>query len=93
LFYAGVTRLSRWLSVSAKHSAYLSTHKSLDYIIQGHRFDIVEDFGCRPTIYVSVPAILLFYTPIAVVVILTLIFSGLAFRAFYLRRRTFRLPS
>ncbi|KAJ7930532.1 Rcb2.42 [Mycena leptocephala] len=54
-----------------------------------HRFDIVEDFGCRPTIYVSVPAILLFYTPIAVVVILTLIFSGLAFRAFYLRRRTF----
>ncbi|KAJ7930500.1 GPCR fungal pheromone mating factor, partial [Mycena leptocephala] len=62
---------------------------ALHYIVQGHRFDIFEDFGCRPTTYVSVPAILLFYAPIAIIVVLTFIFSGLAFRAFYLRRRTF----
>ncbi|KAJ7088470.1 putative fungal pheromone GPCR, STE3-type [Mycena belliarum] len=61
----------------------------LHYTFQGHRFDIIEDFGCRPTSYVSVPAILLFYAPIASVVLLTFIFSGLAFTAFYKRRRTF----
>ncbi|KAF7344269.1 Fungal pheromone STE3G-protein-coupled receptor [Mycena venus] len=59
------------------------------YIVQEHRFDIIEDIGCRPTTYVSIPAILIFYGPIAVVVMLTIIFAGLAFRAFYLRRRTF----
>ncbi|KAJ7691140.1 pheromone A receptor-domain-containing protein [Mycena rosella] len=39
----------------------------LHYVFQGHRFDIIEDFGCRPTSYVSVPAIVLFYAPIAAV--------------------------
>jgi pheromone a factor receptor len=33
----------------------------IDYIVQGHRFDIVEDVGCWPTIYISVPAIPLVY--------------------------------
>ncbi|KAJ7182532.1 Rcb2.42 [Mycena crocata] len=61
----------------------------LHYVIQGHRFDIVEDFGCRPTTYISLPAILLFYAPITIVVVLIFIFSGLAFAAFYRRRRTF----
>ncbi|KAJ6580587.1 pheromone A receptor-domain-containing protein [Mycena sp. CBHHK59/15] len=61
----------------------------LHYVVQGHRFDIIEDFGCRPTTYVSVPAILLFYAPITVVVVLTFIYSGLAFAAFHQRRRNF----
>ena len=33
----------------------------LDYIVQGHRFDILEDVGCWPTIYLSIPAIPLVY--------------------------------
>ncbi|KAJ6476698.1 Rcb2.42 [Mycena vitilis] len=61
----------------------------LHYIYQGHRFDIIEDIGCRPTTYISIPAIILFYAPVALVVVLTFIFSALAFRAFYIRRRTF----
>ncbi|KAJ7182510.1 fungal pheromone STE3G-protein-coupled receptor [Mycena crocata] len=61
----------------------------LHYIVQGNRFVIWEDFGCRPTIFISVPAILVFYGPIAVVVILIFIYSTLAFAAFYRRRRTF----
>ncbi|KAJ7321533.1 pheromone A receptor-domain-containing protein [Mycena albidolilacea] len=61
----------------------------LDYIVQEHRFDIIEDIGCRPTTYVSIPAILIFYGPIAVFVMLTIIFAGLAFHSFYLRRHTF----
>lgn len=35
----------------------------LDYIVQGHRFDIIEEYGCRPTTYVSVPAIFLIWVP------------------------------
>ncbi|KAJ6498397.1 pheromone A receptor-domain-containing protein [Mycena vitilis] len=62
---------------------------ALHYIVQGHRFDIIEDIGCRPTTYVSIPAILLLYGPIAIVVALTFIFSALALRAFYIRRRAF----
>ncbi|KAJ7643156.1 Rcb2.42 [Mycena polygramma] len=62
---------------------------ALHYVVQGHRFDIIEDIGCRPTTYFSIPAILLIYVPGAVVVVLTFIYSGLALRAFYLRRRTF----
>ncbi|KAJ7477965.1 Rcb2.42 [Mycena galericulata] len=62
---------------------------ALHYIVQGHRFDIVEDFGCRPTTYVSIPAILVLYGPIAIVVVLIFIYSALAFASFYQRRRTF----
>ncbi|KAJ6498400.1 GPCR fungal pheromone mating factor, partial [Mycena vitilis] len=62
---------------------------ALHYIVQGHRFDIVEDLGCRPTTYVSIPAIVLFYGPVAAVVALTFIFSTLAMRAFSKHHRTF----
>ncbi|KAJ7251676.1 GPCR fungal pheromone mating factor [Mycena rebaudengoi] len=62
---------------------------ALHYIYQGHRFDIIEDFGCRATFYLSVPAIVLFYVPIAAIVVLTFIFTALAFRAFYIHRRAF----
>ncbi|KAJ7455554.1 Rcb2.42 [Mycena latifolia] len=62
---------------------------ALHYIYQGHRFDIIEDFGCRPTSYISIPAIFLFYAPIGAVALLTLIVSGLALIGFYTRRRTF----
>ncbi len=34
-----------------------------DYIVQGHRFDIVEDFGCRPNTYVSIPSVILIWIP------------------------------
>ncbi|KAJ7156285.1 pheromone A receptor-domain-containing protein [Mycena filopes] len=61
----------------------------LHYTFQGHRFDIIEDIGCRPTTYLSLPAVLMFYVPIALVVVLTFAFSSLAFSAFYQRRRTF----
>jgi pheromone a factor receptor len=60
-----------------------------DYIYQGHRFDIVEDFGCRATSYLSIPAIVLFYVPIVTIVVLTFIFATLAFRGFYIHRRAF----
>ncbi|KAG2133641.1 GPCR fungal pheromone mating factor [Suillus bovinus] len=35
----------------------------LHYIVQGHRFDIIEGYGCRPATYVSIPAIFLIWLP------------------------------
>ena len=47
-----------------------------DYIVQGHRFDILEDFGCRPTVYVSLPAIFLVWVPPMTAALATFGFAG-----------------
>nr|GAT45148.1 pheromone receptor Rcb2 B44 [Mycena chlorophos] len=62
---------------------------ALHYVVQGHRFDIVEDVGCIPAIYVSVAAICLLYVPILMVILLTLIFASMALYHFFRRRITF----
>ena len=77
----------------------------LDYVVQGHRFDIVEDFGCRASIYVSLPAIFLIWVPPLIFCLGSMILSGailvfsyyiatdfhqgLAFRNFWIRRLAF----
>ncbi|KAL7278532.1 hypothetical protein ACG7TL_007531 [Trametes sanguinea] len=61
----------------------------LHYIVQGHRFDIIEEFGCRPSIYVSIPAIFLLWVPSLIMSAVSLIFAGLAFTHFIRRRITF----
>ncbi|PFH48843.1 hypothetical protein AMATHDRAFT_5425 [Amanita thiersii Skay4041] len=33
------------------------------YVVQDHRFDIVEDIGCGPVIYPSIPAVFLMWVP------------------------------
>lgn len=35
-------------------------HRSVDYIFQGHRFDIYEDFGCYPAIFNTPPTYFLY---------------------------------
>ncbi|KAH7904573.1 pheromone A receptor-domain-containing protein [Hygrophoropsis aurantiaca] len=64
-------------------------YMALHYIVQGHRFDIVEEFGCRPTIYVSIPAIFLIWVPPMVAALLTLAYAGVALVHFFRRRLTF----
>ncbi|TFK32932.1 pheromone A receptor-domain-containing protein [Crucibulum laeve] len=64
-------------------------HMALHYIVQGHRFDILEDFGCRASIYQSVPSILLVWMLPMLVVALTLVFAGLSLVHFFRRRVTF----
>jgi len=34
-----------------------------DYIVQGHRYDIIQYIGCLPTTYVSIPGIIIVYLP------------------------------
>lgn len=36
---------------------------TVDYCVQGHRFDIYEDLGCYPNTYASVAALILIYLP------------------------------
>ncbi|KAF8180782.1 GPCR fungal pheromone mating factor [Mycena galopus ATCC 62051] len=60
-----------------------------DFIVQGHRFNIWADVGCLSTTYVSIPAILVFYAPLWIVLILNFVFSGLAFSSFWRQRHAF----
>lgn len=64
-------------------------YMALHYIVQGHRFDIVEDLGCRPTIYVSIAAICIIWVPPMVVALLTMGYAGVALMHFFRRRITF----
>ncbi|KAJ7101761.1 pheromone A receptor-domain-containing protein [Mycena epipterygia] len=62
---------------------------ALHYIVQGHRYDLVEDFGCRAAIYVSIASIFLVWLPPIIIVLLTLGFASAALYHFFRRRVTF----
>ncbi|KAF9477438.1 fungal pheromone STE3G-protein-coupled receptor [Pholiota conissans] len=64
-------------------------YMALHYIVQGHRFDIVETLGCRPAIYTSIQSVFIVWVPPLLIVVLTLIFAGLALHHFLERRITF----
>lgn len=34
-----------------------------DYIVQGHRYNVVQYIGCQPTIYASIPGIFIIWVP------------------------------
>jgi pheromone a factor receptor len=61
-----------------------------DYIVQGHRFDIIEDIGCTPAIYISWPSILILDLSAFIPAILSLVFCALALFKLYRRRMAFR---
>jgi len=63
---------------------------ALHYIVQGHRFDILEDFGCNPTTYVSVAALFIVYLPPLFLSLGTLVYAGIALRWFVHRRAQFQ---
>ena len=80
-----VLRESFFLSVS-----YRSLKSSLiDYVVQGHRFDIIEGYGCRPTTYFSIAAIFIVWLPPLILSIGAIVFAGLALRHFIQRRISF----
>ncbi|TFK65314.1 fungal pheromone STE3G-protein-coupled receptor [Pluteus cervinus] len=64
---------------------------ALHYVVQGHRFDIVEGFGCRPTTYYSIPSIFIVWIPPLLMSLAALIYAGLALRHFIIRRLSFSL--
>ncbi|KIJ64368.1 hypothetical protein HYDPIDRAFT_154822 [Hydnomerulius pinastri MD-312] len=62
---------------------------ALHYVVQGHRYDILENFGCQPTVYFSVPAIFIVYVPPLAFSLATLVYASLALYHFVRRRISF----
>ncbi|KAL4249737.1 G-protein coupled receptor 4 family protein [Abortiporus biennis] len=62
---------------------------ALYYIVQGHRFDIIEDLGCRAEEYVSIPQFFIVWFLPIVFSLGTFVFAGLSFTHFFRRRATF----
>ncbi|KAJ7455421.1 pheromone A receptor-domain-containing protein [Mycena latifolia] len=61
----------------------------LQYIVQGHRYDILEDIGCYPTTYNTVPAYPLIFLWPNVMNVISGTYSILTIRAFMKRRAQF----
>lgn len=66
-----------------------STERSSDSIVQGHRFDIYEDFGCSPAIYISIPSVIILEVPPLLAATSALIFCSLALINFARQRQAF----
>ncbi|PFH48841.1 hypothetical protein AMATHDRAFT_179768 [Amanita thiersii Skay4041] len=62
---------------------------TLHYVVQGHRYDIFEDFGCQPAFYISLPAVFIVWFPQLLFSLITLIYAAIAFLHFMQRRMTF----
>ncbi|KIM26532.1 hypothetical protein M408DRAFT_330503 [Serendipita vermifera MAFF 305830] len=62
----------------------------LHYIVQGHRYDILEDVGCWPTVYSSVVAVPLVYMWPLIVSLISIPFCVLSYISFYRRRADFQ---
>nr|VWO99368.1 Pheromone receptor CPRa1p [Ganoderma boninense] len=63
---------------------------ALHYVVQGHRFNILQDIGCVPTIYNTPPAYPLVYMWPPLLACISFVYSGLTLRAFWIRRMQFR---
>ncbi|KAH7882764.1 pheromone A receptor-domain-containing protein [Phlebopus sp. FC_14] len=62
---------------------------ALQYIVQGHRFDIYEDVGCYPFIYNTIVAFFLSDSWPIIIGLISAVYCGLSLRAFYYRRAQF----
>ncbi|KAF8963261.1 STE3-like pheromone receptor [Flammula alnicola] len=61
----------------------------LHYIVQGHRFDILEDIGCYPVVYNTLPAYFLYFMWPVVFGAISFVFSAMTLRSFWIRRVQF----
>ncbi|KAF5329526.1 hypothetical protein D9619_009306 [Psilocybe cf. subviscida] len=62
---------------------------ALHYIVQGHRFDIFEDFGCQAAMYISIQAVFIIWFPQLLFSVITFLYASLALYNFLRRRLTF----
>ncbi|KAK0524658.1 a-factor receptor [Tilletia horrida] len=62
---------------------------ALHIVNQGHRYDIVEGFGCLPAVYWTPVAIVLNLIPPLLVSLTAVVYGALALRWFIIRRRQF----
>lgn len=62
----------------------------LQYIPQGHRYNILEDIGCAPWTYSTPIAFVLVYTWPLIISIVSMVYCALTIRAFARRRLQFK---
>ncbi|EMD35180.1 STE3-like pheromone receptor B mating type [Gelatoporia subvermispora B] len=62
---------------------------ALHYVVQGHRFDIVEEVGCEPATYYSVPAIFVVWFVPLLFAVITMGYAAVAFYHFFQKRLSF----
>ncbi|KAI9571964.1 putative fungal pheromone GPCR, STE3-type [Boletus coccyginus] len=62
---------------------------ALHYVVQGHRFDILEDVGCYPSIYNTLLAYFLVFMWPSLLGCISFVFSAFTLHAFYKRRLEF----
>ncbi|WRT65061.1 uncharacterized protein IL334_002003 [Kwoniella shivajii] len=63
---------------------------ALVYVVQGHRYDIIENIGCVTPIYMSIPGIIIRFAVPGVVAVTSLVFAVLSIRWFLIRRLQFQ---
>ena len=51
-----------------------------DYIVQGHRYDVIQYIGCLPTTYMSIPGIFIVYIPPLLLSLGSSVYAGTCFR-------------
>ncbi|KAG8904082.1 a-factor receptor [Tulasnella sp. 417] len=61
----------------------------LRVVVQGHRFEIIENVGCWPSIYITPVAIPLVFLPPILINIVSTVYAALAIRAFLKKRKEF----
>ncbi|KAF6749922.1 pheromone receptor [Ephemerocybe angulata] len=59
------------------------------YIVQGHRYDILQDIGCYPVVYNVVPAYPLYYIWSPLLGAISFVYSALIVKTFWKRRAQF----
>ncbi|KAI0350984.1 STE3-domain-containing protein [Trametes cingulata] len=64
---------------------------ALHYVVQGHRFDILEYVGCLPATYYSIPAVFIIWFPPLLLSVLTSIYAAMALHHFFRQRLTFAM--
>ncbi|KAI0742596.1 pheromone A receptor-domain-containing protein [Daedaleopsis nitida] len=62
---------------------------ALHYIVQGHRYNIIENIGCTPDIWNTVPAYPLVFIWPVVLGFITFVYAALTLRTFYIHRVRF----
>ncbi|RDB18160.1 Pheromone B alpha 2 receptor [Hypsizygus marmoreus] len=61
----------------------------LHVVVQPHRFDILEDIGCFPAVYNTLPAYFLYFMWPPLLAVVSLVYSALTLRSFWIRRMQF----
>ncbi|KAH6907369.1 pheromone receptor Rcb2 B44 [Coprinopsis sp. MPI-PUGE-AT-0042] len=62
---------------------------ALQYVVQGHRYDIFEDIGCYPALYNTALTYVISYIPPLALGVISFIYCGMALYHFNMRRIQF----